>query len=128
MAAVKRKLLSGDDLKELYRITNPKMDEKPHLYMVIRANGEDWQVESSHPLRGYRACQSNLESRVRQYESKDIWPDQCDLGIGVFEGEGIVRVLIAGHRGYKPMPESQPSLPLDDILAAMGISRSDIGE
>ena len=69
MPRTQRKLLNSSDLKTLYRVTSPKLSEKPKLLMVIRQAGKDWAVENAHSLRGYRGCQTNLESRVRQYES-----------------------------------------------------------
>ncbi|MGB0893807.1 MAG: hypothetical protein ACPGUD_05315 [Parashewanella sp.] len=126
MVATKRRLLNSDDLKTLYRVTDPKWTEKPRLFIVIRPQGGDWSVENTHLLRGYRACQSNLESRVRQYELKNIWPNQCDLGIGVFENESLINVLIAADLGYKAVKDHTPSLPLDDILGAIGLTRKDV--
>ena len=128
MSVGKRKLLSSRDLKKLYDITNPKLEEKPKLLMVIRPSGKDWTVESSHPLRGYRGCQTNLASRVRQYETKNIWPNQCDIGIGVFESEKLVKVLVATDRGFNQVEDPVPSLPLDDLLGAIGLTRGDIKE
>jgi len=126
MSRTQRKLLNGNDLKSLYRLTNPKLAEKPQLLMVIRRTGEDWTVENTHLLRGYRGCQTNLESRVRQYESNGYWPAQCDLGIGIFENEQLTQVLTATDLGRKPVQEHQPTLPLDNILGAMGLTRSDV--
>ena len=94
--------------------------------MVIRPSGKEWSIESSHILRGYRGCQTNLEARVRQYESKNLWSSQCDLGIGVFEEDRLVEVLMAVDLGRKPVKGNNPSLPLDDMLGAMGLTRHDV--
>lgn len=52
MKKVERKLLSSDDLKELYRVSGP-INPKPKLYMVIRnSNTESWAIESKHGLYG----------------------------------------------------------------------------
>lgn len=126
MSSTNRRLLNSGDLKELYKITNPKLEEKLILRMVIRTAGKDWSIENPHLLRGYRACQSNLESRVKQYESKDLWPDQCEIGIGIFENEKLVRVLLATKLGYRSVQEPASTTPLDDILGAIGLTRNDI--
>lgn len=126
MTEVKKRLLSSDDLVTLYRVTNPKLAEKPILQMVIRPSGQDWEIENPYKLRGYRACNGHLESLVRQYESKGTWPTQCDLGIGLFENDKLVQVLTAIDLGYRPVKKVEPSLPLDDILNAIGLSRNDI--
>ena len=51
---------------------------------------------------------------------------QCDLGIGIFEGEQLTQVLMATDLGRKPVKDHQPTLPLDNILGAMGLTRSDV--
>jgi hypothetical protein len=127
MRRVERKLLSSDDLKELYRVTGPKIKPEQKLYMVIRrSNTESWTIESKHQLKGYRACKINLGARVRQYEEKLIWPEKCELGIGVFEGEALCRILVASDNGYKKVKESPISLPLDGLLSMTGLTRKDI--
>jgi hypothetical protein len=40
MSRTQRNLLNGNDLKGLYRLTNPKLAGKPQLLMVIRRTGE----------------------------------------------------------------------------------------
>jgi hypothetical protein len=126
MTEVKKKLLNSDDLKTLYRITNPKLENKPNLMMVIRYKDKEWEIQNPYLLRGYRACQNNLESLVKNYVSQGIWPTQCDLGIGVFENEKLIKVLIVTDLGYRQVKQSPPSLPLDDILGAIGLTRNDI--
>lgn len=126
MTEVKKKLLNNDDLKTLYRITNPKLENKPNLMMVIRPKDKEWEIENSYLLRGYRACQNHLDSLVRKYETQGTWPTQCDLGIGLFEKEKLIKVLIATDLGCRPIKESPSSLPLDDILGAIGLTRNDI--
>jgi hypothetical protein len=126
MSRNQRKLLNSSDLRALYKVTNPKLTEKPNLLMVIRRVGEDWAVENTHSLRGYRGCQTNLESRVRQYESSGHWPTHCDIGIGIFESEQLTQVLMAIDLGCKSVQEHQPTLPLDNILGSMGLTRSDV--
>lgn len=124
--SVERKLLSSDDLKELYRVTGPNVNPRPKLFMVVRESDEsDWRVESRHSLRGYRACKINLNARVRQYEGNGLWPNQCDLGIGIFEGDTLIRVLKAVDLGNRLVKDKPVTLPLDDILSAVGKKRSD---
>jgi hypothetical protein len=123
---VERRLLSSDDLKELYRVTGP-INPKPKLYMVIRySSAESWAIESKHRLMGYRACKVNLGARVRQYEEKQIWPEKCKLGIGIFEGDSLCRVLVASNYGYNKVKDIPTNLPLDDLLGAVGLTRKDI--
>jgi hypothetical protein len=126
MAEVKKRLLNSDDLKTLYQVTNPKLEEKPKLQMVIRKPGKGWEVENSYILRGYRACQNHLESLVKKYEAKGIWPSQCALGIGLFEKDKLIQVLAASDLGYRTVKETASSLPLDDILNSVGLTRNDI--
>jgi hypothetical protein len=78
--------------------------------MVIRRTGEDWAVENAHLLRGYRGCQTNLESRVRQYESN---------GIGIFESEQLTQILTATDLGWKPVQESIGSDSTDTFHAVI---------
>lgn len=128
MSDVARKLLSSEDLKGLYRVTNPKLSPRPQLYIVSRNNpSDDWVVESSHRLMGYRACQTHLQSRVRQYEGRLQWPNCCELGIGIFIGDKLDRVLTAKDRGYTEKTQIPVTKPLDDILGAVCLNRGDVG-
>ncbi|BFM18908.1 hypothetical protein R50073_50910 (plasmid) [Maricurvus nonylphenolicus] len=126
MSSSKRKLLGSSDLKRLYEITNPKLSPKPKLLLVVRELDKEWSIESNHSLRGYRGCQTNLAARVRQYESRNMWPGHVELGIGIFENEQLVDVLKAVDLGYKPDDTPKSTLPLDDMLGAMGLTRNDI--
>jgi hypothetical protein len=96
----KVKLLSTEDLNELYRVTGPDDRDKYTLYMMKRELGEDdWQVEFDHQLRGYNGCKGNLEQRVRQYGEKGLWPDQTSIGIGIHSDGELLRVLEAKKLG-----------------------------
>lgn len=123
-----RVLLSTEDLKELYRLTNPKQPVKPKLLLVGRPTGGTWTTLGRHALRGYRACQSHLASRVRQYERSGHWPHDCEVGIGVFQADQLVKVLRAVDRGITKPAQTVTTTPLDDILHSMGTTRKDIGE
>lgn len=128
MPEVTRKLLSSEDLKELYRVTAPKLSPRPQLYIVFRkSKGKDWVIENKHLLMGYRACQTHLQSRVRQYEGRSEWPNSCDLGIGIFNGAKLDRVLVAEDRGYTEKKSAPFTKPLDDILGAIDLNRGDVG-
>lgn len=72
------------------------------------------------------ACEIHLSARVRQYEEKLIWPKKCELGIGIFEGDTLCRVLLALNNGCKKIKESPTTLPLDDLLDSVGLTRNDI--
>ena len=124
MAEYERRLLDKDDLTKLYELTNPKLNPKPILHTVISHQSNEWVIEDSHQLRGYRASKGSLAMKVRKYEAKDAWPSSCRLDIGVFEGDKLVNVLIAKNLGMKPVPNSNASLPLDDVLSAISSSRS----
>jgi len=126
MTGKERRLMDKEDLNKLYELTNPKLSPKPKLFIVINHNGSNWEIEDSHILRGYRACKRSLESKVRRYESRMFWPSQCQIGIGYFEQEQLIGVLIAKNLGFKPVEEVQPTLPLDDALEAIGLSRREV--
>lgn len=126
MAEYERRLLDKDDLTRLYELTNPKLNPKPTLHTVISYQSNEWVIEDSHQLRGYRASKSSLAMKVRKYEAKNAWPSSCRLGVGVFEGDKLIHVLIAKNLGRKPIAEAKASLPLDDVLGAIGLSRSDV--
>ncbi|MDI4652659.1 MULTISPECIES: hypothetical protein [Pseudoalteromonas] len=126
MAGYERKLLDEDDLTKLYELTNPKLNPKPTLHTVISYQSNQWQIEDSHQLRGYRASKGSLAMKVRKYEAKKAWPDSCQLGIGVFEDDKLIHVLIAKNLGVKPERQIKASLPLDDILGSIGLSRKDV--
>ncbi|MDC9530317.1 hypothetical protein [Pseudoalteromonas sp. Angola-7] len=126
MAEYERRLLDKDDLTKLYELTNPKLSRKPALHTVISYQSNEWEIEDSHQLRGYSASKRSLAMKVRKYEAKNAWPSSCRLGIGVFEGDKLIHVLIAKNLGNKPIAEAKPSLPLDNVLGAIGLSRSDI--
>ncbi|MBE0420556.1 hypothetical protein EI165_10530 [Pseudoalteromonas nigrifaciens] len=128
MAGYERKLLDRDDLTKLYELTNPKLNPKPTLHTVISYQSNEWVIEDSHLLRGYRASKGSLAIKVRKYEAKNAWPDSCRLGIGVFEGDKLIHVLIAKNLGVKPLVQANSSLPLDDVLGAIGLSRSDVSD
>ncbi|MBB1294656.1 MULTISPECIES: hypothetical protein [unclassified Pseudoalteromonas] len=126
MAEYERRLLDKDDLTKLYELTNPKLNPKPTLHTVISYQSNEWVIEDSHQLRGYRASKASLAMKVRKYEAKKAWPSSCRLGIGVFEADKLIHVLIAKNLGKKPIAEAKASLPLDDVLGAIGLSRSDV--
>lgn len=95
----KIKLLSSDDLKELYRVTGPEEKFLCTLYMMIRHEGGDWEIEFDHPLRGYKGTIGNLEQRTRQYSQKSLWPEKVSLGVGIYQDGKLVRVLEAKNLG-----------------------------
>lgn len=105
-------------------MTNPKLNTKPTLHTVISYQSNEWVIEDSHQLRGYRASKGSLAMKVRKYEAKKAWPGSCRLGIGVFEDDKLINVLIAKNLGMKPVPHSNTSLPLDNVLSAISSSRS----
>lgn len=126
MIEQERRLLDRNDLNKLYELTNPKLSPKPTLHTVVSYYENEWKIEDSHLLRGYRACNRTLESKVRRYEAKGAWPTQCQLGIGLFENDKLIHVLIAKDLGVKPSSQVKTNLPLDDILSAIGLSRNDV--
>ena len=126
MAEYERRLLDKDDLTKLYELTNPKLNPKPILHTVISYQSNEWVIEDSHQLRGYRASKGSLAMKVRKYEAKNAWPSSCRLGIGVFEGDKLIHVLIAKNLGEKPISEEKATLPLDDVLSAISSSRSKV--
>jgi hypothetical protein len=126
VSKTKRRLLDSNDSTMLYNITNPKIVDKPNLHVVIRTSYSEWSIEDSHILRGYAGSQSSLESKVNRYESRNIWPNQCKLGIGIYINGNLSQVLVAKNLGRKPVPKKSSSLPLDDILRVVGLTRSDI--
>ncbi len=126
MAGYERRLLNEEDLTKLYELTNPKLNPKPTLHTVISYQSNQWEVEDLHLLRGYRASKGSLAMKVRKYEAKKTWPDSCQLGIGVFEDDKLIHVLIAKDLGVKPERQVKVSLPLDDVLGAIGLARKDV--
>ncbi|MDO6444549.1 hypothetical protein Q4493_02050 [Colwellia sp. 1_MG-2023] len=126
MSKTKRKLLDSNDSTTLYKLTNPKIVDKPNLHVVIRPSDGDWLIEDSHILRGYAGSQRSLESKVNRYESSNIWPNQCELGIGVYINGNLNQVLVAKNLGRRPVPKQSSSLPLDDIHGVVGLTRDDI--
>ena len=125
MPGYERRLLDKDDLTKLYELTNPKLSPKPKLHTVISYQSNEWVIEDSHQLRGYRACKGSLAMKVRKYEEKNAWPSSCRLGIGVFEDDKLTNVLIAKNLGRNPIAEAKASLPLDDVLGAINPARSE---
>lgn len=126
MSKTKRKLLSSNDLTVLYKLTNPKIVDKPNLHVVIRTHDGEWSIEDSHILRGYAGCQRSLEYKVDRYESRNLWPSQYELGIGVYINGKLGQVLVAKNLGHNPVSNQSSSLPLDDILGVVGLTRDDI--
>ncbi|MBZ9612325.1 hypothetical protein [Rheinheimera maricola] len=126
MSKTKRKLLSSNDLTMLYKLTNPKIVDKPILHVVIRPHDGEWSIEDSHILRGYAGCQRSLEDKVDRYDSRNLWPSQCELGIGVYVNGNLSQVLVAKNLGHNSVSNQASSLPLDDILSVLGLTRNDI--
>lgn len=126
MTAKERRLLDREQLNRLYEITDPKLNKKPTMHIVISRNNGPWEIEDSHSLCGYRACKSTLASKVNRYESSGIWPSQCQIAIGLFEQGELFELLIAKNLGYKPVKPAPQTLPLDDALNALGLSRKDV--
>lgn len=122
----KIKLLGSNDLTVLYKLTNPKIVDKPNLHVVIRSHDGEWSIEDSHILRGYAGSQRSLEYKVDRYESINLWPNQCELGIGVYLNGNLSQVLLAKNLGRKLVSNQSSSLPLDDILGVVGLTRDDI--
>lgn len=120
-----RVLLSTEDLKELYKLTNPKLPNKPRLNLVKREKLKDWSEENTFSMRGYRACQSYLASCVKKYESQGLWPQTIELGIGVYESDTLSKVLMAVDRGFIKDQE-QPKRPLDVLLESVHLTRKDL--
>ncbi|QTL34496.1 hypothetical protein [Pseudoalteromonas viridis] len=125
MNGKERRLLDRDSLNKLYELTNPRLNPKPIMQFVMSNDGQSWEVIDPHILRGYRACKRSLESKVERYESSGVWPQKCQLGIGVFREGALVDVLIAKDLGFKPIKQSQPTLPLDDVLEALRRTRKE---
>lgn len=96
------------------------------MHIVISRNNGPLEIEGSHHLRGYRVCKRTLESKVNWYESSGIWPSQCQIAIGLFEQGELFELLIAKSLGYKPVKPAPQTLPLDDALNAIGLSRKDV--
>ncbi|WP_261625856.1 hypothetical protein [Pseudoalteromonas holothuriae] len=126
MTGRERRLLDREDLNKLYKLTNPKLHEKPTLQFVMNSNGHSWKVIDSHILRGYRACKGSLEAKVQMYEARGIWPQNCQIGIGIFRSDELVDVLIAKDLGTKPIKQSRQTLALDDALEALGRTRQEL--
>lgn len=126
MTAKERKLLGREELNRLYEVTDPKLNTKPTMHIVISRNNGPWEIEDSHSLRGYRASKRSLEGKVNRYESSGVWPSQCQIAIGLFEQGNLFEVLIAKNLGYKPVKQVPQTLPLDDALNAIGLSRKDV--
>lgn len=112
MADYERRLLDKDALTKLYELTNPKLNTKPTLHTVISYHLNEWAIEDSHHLRGYRASKGSLAMKVRKYEAKKAWPGLCRLGIVVFEDDKLINVLIAENLGMKPVPHSNTSVAI----------------
>ncbi|WP_448556616.1 hypothetical protein [Thalassotalea montiporae] len=120
--------MDSKDSTELYKLTNPKIVDKPNLHVVIRSNDGDWSIEDSHILRGYAGSQRSLEGKVNRYESRNLWPNQCELGIGVYINGTLSQVLVAKNLGCKPVQNQRNTLPLDDVLSVVGLTRDDINK
>ena len=126
MSKQERRLLDREELNKLFELTNPQLSPKPQMHIVIRNPDSEWRVEDSHFLRGYRACKRSLASKVSIYESNGAWPNQCEIGIGIFKDDIVISVLVAKNLGVMPVHSNTTSLPLDDILNAVGLTRSEV--